>query len=253
MITKIRKRDGREIYFAPEKITRAIFLAASKVAEDEGQVADYATAEQLTDQVVNYLNRHFQDEIPNVEEIQDAVVKILIECGHAKTSEAYILYRAERTRIRNMKTRLMQSIKEITFSDSKDADVKRENANIDGNTAMGTMLQYGSAVSREFCKANLMTPKFAKMHDEGDIHIHDMDFMNMGTLTCCQIPLDHLFQGGFSTGHGHLREPQSITSYAALAAIAIQSNQNDQHGGQRELPKPSAVLISIMSIKHWKC
>ena len=74
MITKIRKRDGREIYFAPEKITRAIFLAASKVAEDEGQVADYATAEQLTDQVVNYLNRHFQDEIPNVEEIQDAVV-----------------------------------------------------------------------------------------------------------------------------------------------------------------------------------
>ena len=135
MITKIRKRDGREIYFAPEKITRAIFLAASKVAEDEGQVADYATAEQLTDQVVNYLNRHYQDEMPNVEEIQDAVVKILIECGHAKTSEAYILYRAERTRIRNMKTRLMQSIKEITFSDSKDADVKRENANIDGNTA----------------------------------------------------------------------------------------------------------------------
>ena len=179
MITKIRKRDGREIYFAPEKITRAIFLAASKVAEDEGQVADYATAEQLTDQVVNYLNRHYQDEIPNVEEIQDAVVKILIECGHAKTSEAYILYRAERTRIRNMKSRLMQSIKEITFSDSKDADVKRENANIDGNTAMGTMLQYGSAVSREFCKANLMTPKFAKLHDDGDIHIHDMDFMNM--------------------------------------------------------------------------
>lgn len=232
MIAKIRKRDGREIYFAPEKITRAIFLAASKVAEDEGQVADYATAEQLTDQVVNYLNRHYQDEIPNVEEIQDAVVKILIECGHAKTSEAYILYRAERTRIRNMKSRLMQSIKEITFSDSKDADVKRENANIDGNTAMGTMLQYGSAVSREFCKANLMTPKFAKLHDDGDIHIHDMDFMNMGTLTCCQIPLDKLLKGGFSTGHGHLREPQSITSYAALAAIAIQSNQNDQHGGQ---------------------
>lgn len=232
MITKIRKRDGREIYFAPEKITRAIFLAASKVAEDEGQVANYATAEQLTDQVVNYLNRHYQDGIPTVEEIQDAVVKILIECGHAKTSEAYILYRAERSRIRNMKTRLMQSIREITFSDSKDADVKRENANIDGNTAMGTMLQYGSAVSREFCKANLMTPKFAKLHDDGDIHIHDMDFMNMGTLTCCQIPLDKLFEGGFSTGHGHLREPQSITSYAALAAIAIQSNQNDQHGGQ---------------------
>lgn len=233
MLTTIKKRDGREIHFSPEKITRAIFLAASKVAEDEGLKADYATAERLTQQVVNYLEAHYQgDEEPGVEDIQDAVVKILIENGHAKTSEAYILYRAERSKIRNMKTRLMKSIEEITFADSKDADVKRENANIDGNTAMGTMLQYGSAVSREFCKSQLMTPQFAHLHDNGDIHIHDMDFMNMGTLTCCQIDLDKLFTNGFSTGHGHLREPQDITSYAALAAIAIQSNQNDQHGGQ---------------------
>ncbi|MCI8541433.1 MAG: anaerobic ribonucleoside triphosphate reductase [Erysipelotrichaceae bacterium] len=233
MLTTIKKRDGREIHFTPEKITRAIFLAASKVAEEEGKKADYATAEQLTQQVVHYLETHYQgDEEPGVEDIQDAVVKTLIENGHAKTSEAYILYRAERNRIRNMKTRLMRSIEEITFADSKDADVKRENANIDGNTAMGTMLQYGSAVSREFCKNQLMTPQFASLHDNGDIHIHDMDFMNMGTLTCCQIDLDKLFTNGFSTGHGHLREPQDITSYAALAAIAVQSNQNDQHGGQ---------------------
>lgn len=233
MLTTIRKRDGREIHFSPEKITRAIFLAASKVAEQEGMKADYHTAEKLTDQVVSYLESHYQGgREPGVEDIQDAVVKTLIENGHAKTSEAYILYRAERSKIRNMKTRLMKSIEEITFADSKDADVKRENANIDGNTAMGTMLQYGSAVSREFCKSQLMTPQYAHLHDNGDIHIHDMDFMNMGTLTCCQIDLDKLFTGGFSTGHGHLREPQDITSYAALAAIAIQSNQNDQHGGQ---------------------
>ena len=77
-----------------------------------------------------------------------------------------------------------------------------------------------------------MNPQHAALHENGDIHIHDMDFMNMGTLTCCQIDLEKLFNGGFSTGHGHLREPQDITSYAALAAIAIQSNQNDQHGGQ---------------------
>ncbi len=231
MLTTIKKRDG--IHFSPEKITRAIFLAASRVAEDEGTKADYAIAEQLTEQIVHYLESHYSNEQePGVEDIQDAVVKILIENGHAKTSEAYILYRAERSKIRNMKSRLMKSIEEITFADSKDADVKRENANIDGNTAMGTMLQYGSAVSREFCKSQLMTPQFAHLHDNGDIHIHDMDFMNMGTLTCCQIDLDKLFKGGFSTGHGHLREPQDITSCAALAAIAIQSNQNDQHGGQ---------------------
>lgn len=232
MITKILKRDGREIHFAPEKITRAIFLAASKVAEDEGVQPNYDTAEELTSQVVSYLNHQYANTTPTVEQVQDAVVKILIESGHAKTSEAYILYRAERSRIRSMKSRLMKSIEEITFSDSKDSDVKRENANIDGNTAMGTMLQYGSAVSKEFCKSMLINPKYSKLHDDGDIHIHDLDFMNMGTLTCCQIDLEKLFKQGFSTGHGFLREPQDITSYAALAAIAIQSNQNDQHGGQ---------------------
>lgn len=232
MITSIKKRDGREIHFSPEKITRAIFLAASRVAQEEGTKAEYETAEALTEQVVGLLNNEFHDQVPTVEEVQDAVIKVLIESGHAKTSEAYILYRAERTRIRSMKSRLMKSIEEITFADSNEADIKRENANIDGNTAMGTMLQYGSAVSKEFCMSQLMNPSHAALHEHGDIHIHDMDFMNMGTLTCCQIDLDKLFHGGFSTGHGHLREPKDITSYAALAAIAIQSNQNDQHGGQ---------------------
>lgn len=232
MITKIRKRDGREDHFIPERITRAIFLAATQVAKEEGTEADYSTAEYLTDRVVSLLNREYKDAIPSVEQVQDAVVKVLIETGHAKTSEKYILYRAERTNIRNMKTRLMRSIKEITFSDSNESDLKRDNANIDGNTAMGTMLQYGSAVSKEFCMSQVMNPEHALLHENGDIHVHDMDFMNMGTLTCCQIDLSKLFQGGFSTGHGFLREPQDIMSYGALAAIAIQSNQNDQHGGQ---------------------
>lgn len=232
MITKIRKRDGREDHFIPERITRAIYLAASRVAKEEGSEADYETAEYLTDRVVALLNKKFKNEVPSVEQVQDAVIKVLIEAGHAKTSEKYILYRQERSNIRNMKSRLMKSISEITFSDSNDSDTKRENANIDGNTAMGTMLQYGSAVSKEFCMSQVMNPEHVMLHDQGDIHVHDMDFMNMGTLTCCQIDLSKLFKNGFSTGHGFLREPQDITSYGALAAIAIQSNQNDQHGGQ---------------------
>ena len=211
MITKIRKRDGREDHFIPERITRAI-LAATQVAKEEGTEADYSTAEYLTDRVVSLLNREYKDAIPSVEQVQDAVVKVLIETGHAKTSEKYILYRAERTNIRNMKTRLMRSIKEITFSDSNESDLKRDNANIDGNTAMGTKLQYGSAVSKEFCMSQVMNPEHALLHENGDIHVHDMDFMNMGTLTCCQIDLSKLFQGGFSTGHGFLREPQDIMS-----------------------------------------
>ncbi len=232
MLTKILKRDGREISFVPEKITRAIFLAASSAAEKEGVQADYSIAEGLTQQVIGYLAAKYHNQVPEVEQIQDAVIKILIENGHARTAEEYIVYRTKRSQVRNMKTRLMQSIEEITFADSDSADIKRENANIDGNTAMGTMLQYGSTISKEFCINNILNPVHAKLHENGDIHIHDMDFMNMGTLTCCQINLENLFNGGFSTGHGHLREPQDIMSYAALAAIAIQSNQNDQHGGQ---------------------
>ncbi|NLV34081.1 MAG: anaerobic ribonucleoside triphosphate reductase [Clostridiaceae bacterium] len=232
MITKITKRDGREENFSPLRITRAIFLAAEAVAKEENTKADFTIAEQLTEKVVQLLNRRFIEATPTVEDVQDAVIKVLIEQGHAKTSEKYIIYREERNKARSMKTRLMKAIEEITFHDANQSNLKRENANIDGNTAMGTMLQYGSAVSKEFCKTNLLDPKHTKMHEEGDIHIHDMDFYNMGTLTCCQIDLSRLFKHGFSTGHGHLREPQDIGSYAALAAIAIQSNQNDQHGGQ---------------------
>lgn len=232
MIRFVKKRDGRIIPFNEDRITRAIFLAAEKVAKKEEEVPDYNLSEQLTQEVIRVLNSKYTDSIPGVEDIQDVVIKVLIETGHAKTSEEYIIYRTERSRIRNSKTRLMKAIEEITFEDASDADIKRENANIDGNTAMGTMLQYGSAVSKEFCKTHILKPEHSYAHDNGDIHIHDMDFFNMGTLTCCQIDLKKLFEGGFSTGHGFLREPNDIMSYGALAAIAIQSNQNDQHGGQ---------------------
>ena len=232
MIELVKKRDGRVINFNEDRITRAIFLAATNVAEKENKMPDYKLAEELTQEVIKLLNSKHSNSIPSVEDIQDAVVKVLIEKGHAKTSEEYIIYRTERSRIRNSKTRLMKAIEEITFEDANNADIKRENANINGNTAMGTMLQYGSTVSKEFCKTHILKPEHSFAHDNGDIHIHDMDFLNMGTLTCCQIDIKKLFKGGFSTGHGFLREPNDIISYAALAAISIQSNQNDQHGGQ---------------------
>ena len=232
MINFVKKRDGRVIPFNSDRITRAIFLAASEVATREGTVPNYQLAEQLTQEVIKLLNKKYSNSTPGVEDVQDAVVKVLIETGHAKTSEEYIIYRTERNRIRNSKTRLMKAIGEITFEDANDADIKRENANINGNTAMGTMLQYGSTVSKEFCKTHILKPEHSLAHENGDIHIHDMDFLNMGTLTCCQIDINKLFKGGFSTGHGFLREPNDIMSYGALAAIAIQSDQNDQHGGQ---------------------
>jgi anaerobic ribonucleoside-triphosphate reductase len=226
MITKIRKRDGREVPFNIEKIANAIFKAANAAGGK-----DYATALSLAEKVVEYIESKMDNKIPSVEEIQDAVEKILIECGHARTAKEFILYRAERTRIREMNTRLMRVYEELTFKEAEDNDLKRENANINGDTSMGTMLKYGSEGAKQFCEMFVLKPEHSLAHKEGDIHIHDMDFLTL-TTTCCQIDIQKLFNGGFSTGHGFLREPNDIHSYAALACIAIQSNQNDQHGGQ---------------------
>lgn len=229
MITRIQKRDGRVVTFNVEKIANAIYKAAESIGG-----SDYDEALEIAGRVCDHIESAGK-KIPTVEEIQDAVEKLLIEEGHAATAKAYILYRANRTRVREMNTKIMKIYEDLTFASAKDSDVKRENANIDGDTAMGTMLKYGSCGAKEFYEMYVLDPLFAKAHSEGDIHIHDLDFYTL-TTTCTQIDLTKLFNSGFSTGHGHLRTPNEISSYAALACIAIQSNQNDQHGGQ-SIPK----------------
>ena len=227
MITKIVKRDGREVPFNIEKIANAIFKAAEAVGGH-----DYKTAMDLACKVANELERECgEDVVPTVEQIQDMVERVLVNSGHARTAKEYILYRAERTRVREMNSRLMKTYEDLTFKASRDSDIKRENANINGDTAMGTMLKYGSEGAKQFYEMYVLDPVHAKAHREGDIHIHDLDFLTL-TTTCCQIDILKLFEHGFSTGHGFLRTPKDIASYSALACIAIQSNQNDQHGGQ---------------------
>jgi len=226
MITRIRKRDGREAPFNIEKIASAIFKAAQALGG-----SDYETSMTLACEVSELVEEENKGTIPTVEQIQDMVERVLVKHGHARTAKEYILYRAERTRIREMNTRLMKIYEDLTFQAAKDNDIKRENANIDGDTAMGTMFKYGSEGAKQFYELYLLDPKISRAHRDGDIHIHDLDFLTL-TTTCCQIDILKLFAGGFSTGHGCLREPNDIQSYAALACIAIQSNQNDQHGGQ---------------------
>ena len=226
MITMIKKRDGRQVPFNIEKIANAIFKAAQTVGGK-----DYSEAMALADKVCQRLSEEIIGRNPSVEEVQDMVEKVLVEDGHAKTAKAYILYRADRTRAREMDSTLMKIYEDLTFKSASDCDIKRENANIDGDTAMGTMLKYGSEGAKQFNEMYVLDPKHSHAHINGDIHIHDLDFLTL-TTTCCQIDLLKLFHGGFSTGHGYLREPNDISSYAALACIAIQSNQNDQHGGQ---------------------
>lgn len=226
MISSIKKRDGRTASFDISKIAAAIgksFLATTGPKEDS---ICLALAQEVRDRFSSP-----DIEYPTVEQIQDEVEKVLIEHGYVRTAKSYILYRAERTRVRDMNTRLMKTFEDITYADASDSDIKRENANIDGNTAMGAMLKYGSEGAKHFNEMFVLKPEHSEAHRKGDIHIHDLDFYTL-TTTCCQIDILKLFKGGFSTGHGVLREPNDISSYSALACIAIQSNQNDQHGGQ---------------------
>lgn len=222
----IMKRDGRKVSFQQEKIENALqkaFEACQVNITDE-------KIKFLSDQVVETLSQKGLS-APSVEEIQDAVESTLSKNGFVRVAKAYILYRAERTRVRQANSRLMKIYDDITFKSAIESDIKRENANVDGDTAMGTMLKYGSEGAKQFYNMFVLNPAHAKAHSDGDIHIHDLDFLTL-TTTCTQIDLISLFKGGFSTGHGTLREPNDIASYSALACIAIQSNQNDQHGGQ---------------------
>lgn len=223
MITKIIKRDGREAPFNIEKIANAIFKAIQMTGG-----RDYDTAMDLACKVAEVVEADCRksETIPTVEQIQDVVERVLIDNGHARTAKEYILYRADRTRIREMNTSLMKTYEDMTFIRGDGNAIRT-----DTEPVMGMMFRYGSEGAKKFNELYVIDPKASYAHCDGDIHIHNMDFYTL-TTSSCQLDLEKLFSGGFSTGYGYLREPNDITSYGALACIAIQENQNDQNGSQ---------------------
>lgn len=226
MVKQIVKRDGRVVDYDISKIENAIIKAMNAVGERE-----LKTAKKLAQFVQERLDKEFDEKNPTVEQIQDVVEKTLMSHGQEDVAKAYILYRDKRNRVRVLNTDLMKTYDKITNSSAKDEDIKRENANIDGDTAMGVMLKYGSEGAKNYYLNAILPTDQAKAYVNGDIHIHDFDFYTL-TETCCQIDIIKLFKGGFHTGHGFIREPNDIRTYASLVCIAIQANQNDQHGGQ---------------------
>lgn len=237
------KRNGKKVVFDGTKIAIAIKKGFDGVTVQNGDEEEPIYTERdiqvVYKEVISRIEKDFseQDKI-KIEQIQDLIEEALKKKGYDDVYKHFSEYRERRSQSRMLFSeekklhKFLKTIEGLGLKSANEDDNKRENANVDGDTAMGTMLQYGSTISKEFAKAYLIKPKFSEAHDSGAIHIHDMDFLPMGTTTCMQIELDKLFKNGFSTGHGHLREPQDIISYSALAAIAIQSNQNDQHGGQ---------------------
>lgn len=234
MNKNIIKRDGVTVPFQKDKITKAIYKAAEVVSRNENRKISNAweIAGSITDKVVDYCDNNFGiDTLLTVEQIQDVVEKILIREDHAKTAKVYIIYRNDRTRARDMKTNMMKVMRELSERSNKESDMKRENANIAGDEPMAQMLRYGEISNNEYMDLYILEQKHTDAHKAGDIHIHDKSWTGL-TLTCCQIDLMKLFKDGFNTGHGHLREPNSISVYSSLACIALQANQNMMHGGQ---------------------
>ena len=225
-LLSIEKRDGR---VAPYDISK-IEIAMEKAMQAAGRT-DAVDCSLLADDVESRLVERYTDSIPGIEAIQDIVEEVLMDRGFPRVAKTYHEYREERTREREKRTSLMKKMNELDREAASNSDMKRDNANIDGDTPMGTMLKFGSESAKDYYEKYILSREQSVAHETGDIHIHDFDFYTL-TTTCCQIDIKKLFDGGFSTGHGHLREPNSIHSYAALACIAIQSNQNDQHGGQ---------------------
>ena len=233
------KRSGKKVQWNGTKIALAIKKSFDSLEKDEERHYSEKDVNKVYNAVIKRIEKEYKNEDKiKIENIQDLIESELQKQGYHDVYKAFADYRERRNISRQIffgekkQHKFLKALESLGLKSAHEENAKRENANVDGDTAMGTMLQYGSTVSKEFAKAYLMKPKFAEAHDNGDIHIHDMDFLPMGTTTCCQIDLNKLFKNGFSTGHGFLRQPKDIISYSALAAIAIQSNQNDQHGGQ---------------------
>lgn len=219
----IVKRNGQREKFSAVKIEKALFKALQSSGEGKEEESKLVLTEVLKETAVRRLD--------TVEEIQDAAEETLFRKGFFKAARSFIIYREHRRKMRESEPELMEIYEDLTVRDSKESDTKRENANINADSAMGTMLKYGSEGARYYVDRYVLPPHIAELHREGYIHIHDKDFY-MLTETCCQMDLKRLFREGFSTGHGTLSQPKSITSCAALACIVLQANQNEMHGGQ---------------------
>ena len=226
-LIKVRKRSGQKVNYDRTKI----FNAIAGANRDASTPADKLSADDLNRVTDSVEQAIAACEVIDVEAIQDQVEKSLMTHGFYDVAKQFIVYRQKHSQRRAAQKKLMDTYRDIFFADSVDIDMKRDNANINADASMGIMLKLGAESSKHFVDNYVLPEEFARADKENWIHIHDKDF-SLITFNCCQIDLLKLFHGGFSTGHGFLREPNSIRSYSSLACIAIQSNQNDMFGGQ---------------------
>ncbi|MCD4783826.1 MAG: anaerobic ribonucleoside-triphosphate reductase [Candidatus Eremiobacteraeota bacterium] len=215
----IRKRDGRLTRFDINKISDAIHQAFYAIGNENRSRCD-----ELATIVVRELINAVEGGVPHVEEIQDAVERVLIKESHERAAKGFILYRAKRNSIREGKSELMDSVESILSETGKET-------RFGFNSTSAKMIKIAEAASRAFYLTRVIPSTYAEAHNRGDIHIHDLDYYSK-TIQSLQIPVGRLFESGFSSGYGYTRPPRHISTIGSLLAIIIQSCQNDMQGGQ---------------------
>ena len=219
----ILKRDGSQQPYDGEKIRSAVDKAfrAAGLIDEEG----YALRiESLIQAELCHRNSQVA-----VEEIQDRVEAELMNLA-PQVAKKYIIYREWRTVQREKRTTLKRTMDGIVSIEKN--DINLGNANMSAYTPSGQMMTFASEVTKDYAMKYLLSAPFARAHAAGDIHIHDLDYYPTKTATCVQYDLADLFERGFHTKNGSIRTPQNIQSYATLATIVFQTNQNEEHGGQ---------------------
>ncbi|MHB1418072.1 MAG: anaerobic ribonucleoside-triphosphate reductase [Bacillota bacterium] len=216
---QVLKRDGRLAAFEADKIVIAIHNAVEALGGE-----DMPLARDLTAQVLRRLRAEYRGVPLDIERIQEEVETVIIENGLAEIAKAYIRYRASRSAIRDGKSELMEAVAEIT------RETSRDNANV-GHSPAAKVLQIMEATSARYYLDRIIPKKEADAHIAGDFYIHDLPWFGK-TLNCIQIPLGKMLEKGFSNRHGYCRPPKGIGVAAEHAAIIMQANQNDMHGGQ---------------------
>lgn len=226
---KVIKRDGKKVDFDGTKIALAIKKGFDSINEESNKKYTENDVNKVYNLVINQIMALELDKI-KIEEIQDMIEEKLREENYLDVFKSFSEYRERRAQSRRI---FLEEKKQHKFLKAlEDLTLKTSSNENENNTPLELMVDYGSTVSREFAKAYIVKKKVAELQESGEIHIHDLNFMPLGTTTTSQINLLSLFDEGFKTKNICIREPQNIMSYSALAVIAITLNQKEQHGCQ---------------------
>ena len=219
MIQTVVKRDGRIVGFNEQKIMAAVRKAMLHTNKGED--------ERLVQQIADRIGFVGKPQM-TVEDIQNQVEMELMKSSRKDVARAYISYRNQRSVARKAKTRDVF----LEIINVKNNDITRENANMNADTPAGMMMKFSSETTKPFVDDYLLSEESREAVSQNRLHIHDKDYYPTKSLTCCQHPLDHILERGFSAGHGSSRAAKRIETASVLACISLETAQNEMHGGQ---------------------